>query len=99
MEIPLKAPVECTDGVCGQASCALINPIAEQVTHLVVEETMARHTEYVVPVEFVQSVIAGTIQLRCSRAELEKMELFVQTRFIRETWPQPDGIYGRRFRM
>ena len=64
METPLKAHVECTDGVCGQSVHGLINPLAEQVTHLVVQETLARHAEYVVPVDFVQSVIAGTIQLR-----------------------------------
>ena len=82
METPLKANVECTDGARGRSVCVLINPTSEQVTHLVVEENAGLHTDYVVPVESVGTVIAGTIQLHCSRAELEKMDPFVRTRFV-----------------
>ena len=38
MEIPLQAQVACTDGVGGHAAYVLINPVAGQVTHLVVQE-------------------------------------------------------------
>jgi len=38
MEIPLNTQVECTDGVCGHSVFALINPLIDQVTHLVVKE-------------------------------------------------------------
>ena len=51
MEIPLNAQVECTDGVCGHSEYVLINPVIDQVTHLVVKEDAVPNTEYIVPVE------------------------------------------------
>ena len=87
MEIPLKAQVECTDGVCGRCVVVLMNPVVGQVTHLVVRMDSLPHTEYIVPVDVVFATTADTIGLRCSKAELEKMEPFVQTEFIREKMP------------
>jgi len=98
MEIPLQAQVECTDGVCGRSVYVLINPVLDQVAHLVVREDSSPNTEYIVPVEVVSETIADTIQLRCSKAELEKMAPFVQTEFVEEKVPPmyPDhaGAYG-----
>jgi sporulation protein YlmC with PRC-barrel domain len=94
MEIPLQAQVECTDGVCGRSAYVLINPVIEQVTHLVVKETSSPHTEYIVPVEAVSKTIADTIQLRCSKAELEKMDPFVKTTFIEEKVPDRVNAYS-----
>jgi sporulation protein YlmC with PRC-barrel domain len=84
MEIPLNAQVECTDGVCGRSVFVLINPVIEQLTHLVVGDDSLPQTEYIVPIDLVSVTIAGTIQLRCSKAELEKMDPFIPTRFIKE---------------
>jgi sporulation protein YlmC with PRC-barrel domain len=99
MEIPLQAQVECTDGVCGRSTYVLINPIVDQVTHLVVREDSSPHTEYIVPVDVVAETIADTIRLRCSKAELEKMDPFVETTFIKEKVPgwysgYSGGTYG-----
>ncbi len=91
MEIPLNAQVECTNGVCGRSVYVLINPVIDQVTHLIVKGDSSPHTEYIVPVDFVAETIADTIRLRCSKAELEKMDPFVQTEFIEEKVP------GRNF--
>jgi sporulation protein YlmC with PRC-barrel domain len=87
MEIPLNAHVECTDGVCGHSAYVLINPVTEQVTHLVVREDSFPNTEYIVPVDVVSETIADTIQLNCSKAELEKMNPFIKTEFIEENVP------------
>jgi hypothetical protein len=94
MEIPLQAQVECTDGVCGRSVYVLINPVLDQVTHLVVREDPSPNTEYIVPVDVVSETIADTIQLRCSKAELEKMDPFVKTTFIREKVPERNFGYG-----
>lgn len=91
MEIPLQAQVECTDGACGQSEYVLIDPVVKRVTHLVVKEASSPHTQYIVPVDVVSATIAGTIQLRCSKAELEKMDPFVQTEFVEEKTPY---LYG-----
>jgi sporulation protein YlmC with PRC-barrel domain len=99
MEIPLQAQVQCTDGVCGRSVYVLINPVIDQITHLVVREDSSPHTEYIVPVDVVSETITDTIQLRCSRAELEKMDPFVKTTVIEEKVPDrysgsSGGMYG-----
>jgi sporulation protein YlmC with PRC-barrel domain len=94
MEIPLQAQVECTDGVCGRSAYVLINPVVEEVTHLVVKETSSPYKEVIVPVDLVSATIAGTIQLRCSKTELEKLNPFVQTEFVEEVSDKYAG-YGR----
>ena len=99
MEIPLQAQVECTDGVCGRSVYVLINPVIDQVTHMVVKENASPNTEYIVPVEMVTETIAGTIRLRCSQAELEKMEPFIKTKVMEEKVPDRrsgngGGMYG-----
>ncbi len=87
MEIPLNVQVECTDGVCGRSEYVLINPVIERVTHLVVKEDSSPETEYIVPVDFVTETKSDTIRLRCSKAELEKMDPFIKTTFIEEKMP------------
>ena len=99
MEIPLNAQVECTDGVCGRSVYVLINPVIDQVTHLVVKEDSSPNTEYIVPVDFVTETIADTIQLRCSKAELEKMDPFIKTTFIEEKIPDRNFRYSGKYGM
>ncbi len=94
MEIPLNAQVECTDGVCGRSEFVLINPVIDQVTHLVVKEDSSPNVEYIVPVEFVVETSTDTIRLRCSKAELEKMDPFIQTTFIKEKVPDRNYASG-----
>lgn len=86
MEIPLNAQVECTDGICGRSVYVLINPVVEKVTNLVVKEEPS-NTEYIVPVDLISETIADTILLRCSKAELGKMEPFIRTEFVEEKVP------------
>ncbi|MGD0707682.1 MAG: PRC-barrel domain-containing protein [Anaerolineales bacterium] len=98
MEIPLNATVECTDGVGGRSEYVLINPVIDQVSHLVVKE-VSSNTEYIVPVELLAETISGTIHLRCSKAELEKMEPFIKTTFIEEkihmNYANARGMYAK----
>jgi sporulation protein YlmC with PRC-barrel domain len=92
LDIPLNAKVECTDGACGRSVVVLVNPISDQVTHLVVKEEVFSKKEYIVPVDFAIETNADTIRLRCSKAELEKMDPFIKTTFIKEN--VPDRNYG-----
>jgi hypothetical protein len=98
MEIPLNAQVECQDGVCGHSEYVLINPILDQVTHLVVKEDASPNKEYVVPVGYLNETIADTIRLRCSKAEMEKMDPFIYTTYVQEKVPEKNlgfhGMYG-----
>jgi len=97
MEIPLQAQVECTDGVCGRSVYVLIDPLSDQVTHLVVRETSSPNTEYLVPVELLSETIANTIRLRCSKAELEQMDPFVKTTFVEKKLSDGYSSYAGRY--
>jgi hypothetical protein len=99
MEIPLNAQVECTDGVCGRSLYVVLNPVYEQLTHLVVKEDSSPGIEVMVPVDFVTDTTGDTIKLRCSKAELEKMDPFIKTTLIAERVPESNfsrdsGAYG-----
>jgi sporulation protein YlmC with PRC-barrel domain len=93
MEIPLNAQIECTDGVCGRSAFVLINPVLDEVTHLVVREESSSK-EYIVPIDVVSETIADTIQLSCSKAELEKMDPFKKMEFVEEKVPESYVNYG-----
>ena len=99
MEIPLNAQVECTDGICGRSAYVLLNPVTDQMAHLVVKEDLSPNTEYIVPVDFITGTIADTIRLRCSKAELEKMNQFSKTEFIEEKVLDYAGYQGGVSRM
>jgi hypothetical protein len=94
MEIPLNAQVECMDGICGRSVDMLINPVVDQVTHLVVKEDSSPNTEYIVPIDFVTETVNNTIRLHCTKAELEKMDPFIKTTFIEEKEPKRNLVYA-----
>lgn len=91
MEIALQTQVECTDGVCGKSVFVLINPVTEKVTHLVVRAAETPNAEYIVPMDFVSEPVDGSIHLSCSKAEFEKLDPFIQKRFIEEKVPEYIG--------
>jgi len=93
MVISLQAQVECTDGDCGSSDYLLIDPVQKQVRHLVVRETSSPNTEYIVPLDLVSAPVDGTIQLRLSKAELEKLDPFIKTESVEEKEPVIVG-YG-----
>ena len=50
IEVPLGTKVKCTDGVGGTSTQVIINPIDQQITHLVVQDKQLKPTERLVPV-------------------------------------------------
>jgi len=92
MEIPVNARVECTDGVYGHSESVLVNPVLDKVTHLIVREASS-NTEHIVPIDFVAETIDDTIRLRCSKAELKKMDPFIKTEFIEQKVPDRNFNY------
>ena len=98
MDIPLNAQVEYTDGVAwhtaGHCVCVLINPITDQVTHLVVKEDSSPNTELIVPIDLVAETTVDTIRLHCNKDELEKMDPFIKTTFVEKVLPINSMSYG-----
>jgi hypothetical protein len=87
MQISVNAAVRCTDGDCGHSTYVLVNPVTEKVTHVVVKGSRSAYMEYLVSVGAVQEATTEFIQLRCTRAELEQMDPFVQSENIEPKLP------------
>jgi uncharacterized protein YrrD len=94
MEIPTEVDVICSDGLCGHSTVVIVNPVTEQLTHIVVRENHAPHVARLVPLEFIESSTPDQVRLRCTRAELEQMDPFVETEFLKTQVPRysPDPL-------
>jgi uncharacterized membrane protein/uncharacterized protein YrrD len=89
--IPLHAGVWCTDGPGGESVVVIVDPKSLTVTHFVVKGNEKPHSQWLVPIEEVESVIPDAIHLRCSVAGLAEMKSFTHTEFRQVEIPQYVG--------
>ena len=87
MDMPIKAQVECLDGLCGQSTCLIIDPATRFVTHVVVEDKDDPEAQYLVPLAEIKLSTVHRIQLRCTQFELKEMSRFVQRHYERRAVP------------
>jgi sporulation protein YlmC with PRC-barrel domain len=85
----MRAGVSCSDGPVGRVTRVIVDPVAEEVTHLVVEPEHRRDLGRLVPLDLVDGT-AGEIRLGCTRAEFERLEYALETRFL----PAVSSGYG-----
>jgi hypothetical protein len=90
MEIPLNAQVKCTDGAIGHSLFVLINPVFEELTHLVVRENISL-SEYLVPIEYVSDTSNEIIQLSCTKKQFKLLDPFVKKQYIENNVPYTDS--------
>src|SRR5574341_2383795 len=91
MDIPVNAVVYCADGICGRSAYAVLNPVTDQVTHMVVEEKRLPHTQRIVPIDDVMETAHDRIRLRCTGDELAHMQVFSETKFLDLELPEYEG--------
>ena len=77
----IGADVSCTDGVGGEVTRVVVDPVARAVTHLVVEPKHRHGSARLVPLDLVDAT-TGEIRLRCSLAEFEKLDPAEETQFL-----------------
>jgi len=82
MNFPLNVDVHCSDGRCGRSTHIILNPVTEQVTHLVVREKRPSRVERLLPVMLIANTAAEMILLDCTLEEFAKLEPFNQTEFV-----------------
>ena len=70
-----------TDGVCGEVTRVVVDPVARAVTHLVVEPKHRRDCGRLVPLDLVDAT-TGEIRLRCTLAEFEELDPAEETQFL-----------------
>ena len=86
----IGADASCTDGVCGQVSRVVVDPVARAVTHLVVKPAHGHGHELgrLVPLGLVDAS-GGQIRLGCTLAEFEKLERGEERHFLPARNPYP----------
>lgn len=89
VQFTIGAKASCSDGTCGEVTRVIVDPVAEAVTHLVVEPEHRLGLGRLVPLSLIDAT-SGQVRLRCTRAEFEKLEPAEETRFI----PGTSGYAG-----
>ena len=79
--IMIGAGARCTDGVCGEVTRVVVDPVAHAVTHLVVEPTGRQGLGRLVPLDLVDAT-DGEIRLRCTLAEFDSLDSAEDTQFV-----------------
>jgi sporulation protein YlmC with PRC-barrel domain len=79
-QFTIGADVSCSDGVCGEVTRVVVDPVARAITHLVVEPKHRRGQGRLVPLDLVDA--SEGIRLRCTLAEFEKLDHGEEARFL-----------------
>jgi sporulation protein YlmC with PRC-barrel domain len=88
MNIPVHAKVFCADGSTGgHTSYVVLNPVTEQITHVVVKRSIWPEDERLVPIEMVTESAQDHIRLSCSKERLAEMDPFIETEFLEAEVP------------
>ena len=77
----IGAPAECTDGPCGAVSRVVVDPVARELTHLVVEPEHRAGLGRLVPLDMLEAG-ADAVHLRYTLAEFEKLPSAEETDFL-----------------
>ena len=85
MEIPLDVNVICSDGVGGRAVGAVLNPLNQALTHIIVKLQDAAETEVLVPEALVSESTPLHIKVACTQSALAQLEPFIEMHFISPT--------------
>jgi sporulation protein YlmC with PRC-barrel domain len=88
MEIPMGEEVRCAGKSCGKSLALVMNPVTDTVTHLVVKETHFPNMERLVSVDEVTKTTPESIELKCTKDQLETMEAFSEKQFIHVDSPR-----------
>jgi sporulation protein YlmC with PRC-barrel domain len=83
MDLPIEVDVYCSSERCGRATYIVLDPVKDEVTHLVVKENVFPHIERLVPLEAIAETTPEKIQLKCTSNELHGMDAFLETDFLR----------------
>jgi hypothetical protein len=93
--ISIQAKVTCTDGPAGHCETVIVNPVTQEVTHLVVgDKHLPNPTPRLVLIERVAESGEDLIRLDCTKAELADMEMFVDTHYVSMEASPDASAYG-----
>lgn len=79
--VTIGAEASCTDGICGEVTRVVVDPVAREVTHIAVEPKGRQGLARLVPLDLVE-VSDGEIRLRCTLAQFEQLDPAEETQFV-----------------
>jgi hypothetical protein len=80
-EFTIGSEVACSDGVCGELTRVVVDPILRTLTHLVAEARHRQGNGRLVPIDLVESA-TPEIRLRCTIAQFRAREDAEETQFL-----------------
>ena len=86
MPFRIGAAASCTDGACGQVSRIIVNPVAREVTHLVVDPKHRYGPGRLVPADLADAT-TGQIRLRCTLAKFQTLRPAEETESVPDLDP------------
>jgi hypothetical protein len=92
-ELRIGAAASCSDGACGHVSRIIVNPVAREITHLVVDQKHRNGPGRLVPSGLVDAT-AGQVQLRCTLAEFQALRPAQETEVVPDL--DPNGPHNTR---
>jgi len=79
--IAIGAAASCTDGPCGQVRCVVVDPVARDVTHIVVETKRRKGLGRLVPLDLLDNA-GDQVTLTCGVAAFEDLEVAEKIQFM-----------------
>ena len=86
MPFRIGADASCSDGACGHVSRIIVNPVAREVTHLVVDHKHRNGPGRLVPADLVDAT-TGQIRLHCTLAEFQTLRPAQETEVVPDLDP------------
>jgi sporulation protein YlmC with PRC-barrel domain len=79
----IGSEVSCTDGIAGELTRVVFDPVADELTHLVVEPAGRLGLARLVPIDLVDAEgAAGPLRLSCTLAEFAHLDPAEETQFV-----------------
>ena len=79
--IAIGAAASCTDGPSGHVRCVVVDPVAREVTHIVVETKHRKGLGRLVPLDLFDAV-GDQVTLHCGLAAFDDLEVAEQIQFM-----------------
>ena len=80
-QFTIGAEARCTDGVCGEVSRVVVDPVGKMVTHLVVEPKDRAGLARLVPVGLVEAA-SPEVRLHCTMGAFDQLDPAEETQFV-----------------
>lgn len=81
-QFTIGAEASCSDGVCGEVTRVVVDPVAETLTHLVVEPKHQQGGGRLVPLDLLDTASSSEVRLRCTLADFAKLDAADETHFL-----------------